>query len=89
LYLLPILLSISPTVTIVLLSVCSPPSSYAIVGYDNVKDAEQAAEEHSSAVLDNYELAVYYFPSIPRPATSVYLLCHSDVTKNIGTGLIS
>jgi len=56
-------------VVILLVSVCSAPSSYAIVGYDNEKDAEHAAKEHMCAIIDNYVLAVLYLSQASnRPA---------------------
>ena len=57
----------------VLLCSFLPPSSYAIVGYDTVKDAELAAEEHSAAVLDNYELAVFSYPSLQQSHAGTFL----------------
>ena len=66
-----------------------PPSSYAIVGYDTVKDAELAADEHSSAVLDNYQLAVFSYPSLQQSNAgtgtfpSLYYL-NTEMFPNLG-----
>ena len=63
-----------------------PPSSYAIVGYDTVKDAELAADEHSSAVLDNYQLAVFSYPSLQQSNAGTAFEYHrnTEMFSNLG-----
>ena len=63
-----------------------PPSSYAIVGYDTVKDAELAADEHSSAVLDNYQLAVFSYPSLQQSNAGTAFEYHrnTEMFPNLG-----